>query len=739
MRRLVAVLSSVLVFALAGPPPAAPAEGPGALAGVVRTKEGTPLPALPLRIEGPSGPRTVVTGPGGHYRAAGLPPGEYTVSVPLAGFRLGPEATATVGSEEVRLDLVLAPAPVRERVVVAATRGDAVLSTLGVSSSVLDRERIAEREPSTLLELLRDVPGVAAARTGGLGAQSGAFVRGGESNFARILVDGVPVNQPGGLFDFGSALPLELDRVEIVRGAASSLYGTDAIAGVIQLVTRRADPGEVPGGHAEASGGSFSRRQFQGGTSGQSGRFDWNAGLLRLATDNEVPNNAFSETAGAASLGARLGDQGSLRLIARVEDSTLGTPGQTLYGPPDLEGRFDRTDVVVGTSARVVRGSASHELRVGFATTNQLSRDPVDSGTFVPHYGDRVGAFPVSDFVDPLGFQNDTRRLSAGYQAEVQAGRRHLLTAGADLEHETGELGSRSGTLLTPERTNFGAYVQDRVAIGDRLFVTAGGRVERNDSFGTTAVPRAAVAFRVITGENPTTLKASAGKGIKEPTFFQSFGVDFFAQGNPDLKPERSTTVDGGIEQRLFGRRLRAEATFFHHTYRDQIAYQVVDFNTFQGTYVNLGKTRAQGLETEIEAAPVPWLSLTAAYTYLDGKILVSTNGFDPVYAEGQPLLRRPKHQGSFSVRVGRERLSAGATVVAVGRRADSDFLGLGLTENPGYTRVDARVRGRVARGLEAFVVAENLFDRQYQEALGYPALGRSVRAGLRYRSGAAR
>ena len=740
MRRPAALLSTLALAAVLHPIAVrAEGAGSGALAGRVQTKDGTVLAAVPLRIEGPSGVLTVVTGPAGQYRVGGLAPGAYTVDVPLAGFRLDPEARATVGSEETRLDLVLVPAAVREHVVVAATRGDAVASTLGISATVLDRERIEEREPSTVLELLSDVAGVTTARTGGTGAQSGAFVRGGEAHFTRILVDGVPVNQPGGLFDSGTALPLELERVEVVRGAASSLYGTDAIAGVIQLVTRRALPGEVPSVHGEVSAGSFSQWQLQGGTSGQRGRYDWNAGLLRYETDNEVPNNAFAQTAGAASLGARLGAEDSLRVTARVEDSTLGTPGQTLYGPPDLEARFDRTDVVLGTHLRLVRGSASHEVRIGFATTNQLSRDPVDSGSFVPRYGDHVGAFTVSDFVDPLGFQNDTSRLSAGYQAEARVGRRNLVTAGADLEHETGELGERAGELLRPSRTNFGAYVQDRLAIGDRLFVTAGGRVERNDSYGTKAVPRAAVAFRAVSGENPTTLKASAGKGIKEPTFFQSFGVDFFAQGNPDLQPERSTTFDVGVEQRLLGRRLRLEATYFDHTYRDQIAYQVVDFSTFQGTYVNLGKTRARGLEAEVEAAPAPWIGVTAAYTYLDGEILVSGNAFDPVYAEGQPLLRRPKHQGSLTLRLGRGRVSGGMTVLAVGRRADSDFLGLGLTENPGYTRVDARVRGRIGHGLEAFVVAENLFDRDYQEALGYPALGLAVRAGLRYRSGAPR
>src|SRR5262249_31276882 len=156
-----------------------------------------------------------------------------------------------------------------------------------------------------------------------------------------------------------------------------------------------------------------------------------------------------------------------------------------------------------------------------------------------------------------------------------------------------------------------------------------GGRVEHNASFGTRAVPRAAVAWRVRGGSDPTTLRMSAGAGIKEPSFFQSFGVSFYAQGNPDLKPERSHTFDAGVEQRLLSGRLRAEATFFHHEYLDQIAFHVVDFTTFQGTYVNLGKTRARGLELAAEAAPMGGLRLSAQYTLLDGEVLVSTDDSD--------------------------------------------------------------------------------------------------------------
>jgi vitamin B12 transporter len=710
----------------------------GAIAGAVRTQAGAPLPHLVLVVSGPGGPRTVVSGPEGRYRAEGLAAGEYKITTEVPGLVAASEARVSVNGGEARLDVVLGPAPVREQVVVAATRQEAALSTVGVAVTVLDRERIEQRAASSLLTLLQDVPGVAVARTGGIGNQASAFVRGGESRFARILVDGVPVNQPGGAFDFGSALPLKLERLEIVRGAASSLYGTDALAGTLHVVTRRAE-GNAPELRAEAEGGSFTWKRGQAATSGRSGALDWNLGLLRLETDNEQPNNDFAETAVAASLGASLGTSTSARLVVRGETSEVGTPGQTAFARPDLDARFERDDLVLGASVRHLRDHWTHELRGGLARSRQLSRNPLDSGSYVPRAGSLVGAFPLSDFPNPAGFQNDTDRLSLGYQLEALLGARHLVVAGVDLERETGALGSRAGDLLEPTRTNVGGYVQDRVIVGDRLYLALGARVERNDSFGTRAVPRAAAAYRLWRRDDALTLRASAGAGIKEPDFFQSFGTSFFAQGNPDLKPERSRTYDLGLEQRLLGSRLRLSATAFHHDYRDQIAYTVVDFNTFQGSYVNLGRTRARGLELGLEAVPRSGLELRAQYTRTDGKVVVSASDFDAVYAVGQPLLRRPKHQASFSADGQAGRLKAGATLVAVGRRADSDFVGLGLGENDGYTRLDARARFAVNPRIEAFVVAENLFDREYQEALGFPALGRALRVGLRLRTGGSR
>jgi vitamin B12 transporter len=736
-----AVLSSFAFVLLIRPAAAQPAAEPGAarsqgeLSGVLRAPDGTPLPQIVLVVTGPSGSRRVVTGLQGRYDAHDLPPGEYTVAPDAPGFVVTPEARVTVAGGAQRLDLSLSPAPLREQVVVSAARGEAALSTLGVSASVIGRERIANRQAELLLPLLQEVPGLATARTGAPGHQGSVFVRGGESRYARVMIDGVPVNEPGGYYDFGAVVPLELERIEVVRGAASSLYGTDALAGVVELVTRRAAPGEPARVGIEAEGGSLDWKRGQAGTRGSAGAWDWNLGLQRLETDNEGENAFFEQTAAAGTLGLA-GGASTARLTARFDDSASGTPGQVAFGQEELEERLDRSDVVVGLTLRHGVGRALHELRGGYSATDQLSTDPVDSGFYVPTYQGATGAFSIPDLLNPLGFQNDTRRLSLGYRFETQLGGRHLLTAGTDLERETGALGARAEELLRPERTNIGAYVQDRVVLGERAHLTAGARVEHNGSFGTRVVPRAALSWRARGGDDATRVHLSAGAGIKEPDFFQSFGVSFFAQGNPDLEAERSRTYDLGVEQRLAQGRLRIDATLFHHDYLDQIAFTILDFETFQGTYVNLGKTRARGLEVELEAAPTAAVRLRGNYTLLDSEVIVSAADFDPVFAVGQPLLRRPKHQGAFTAEVGGARAMLAATVVAVSRRADSDFVGLGLTENDGYTRVDARARVRIVPRLDAFLVAENIADRQYQEALGYPALGRTVRLGLRWNTG---
>jgi vitamin B12 transporter len=725
---------TVFVLALATSTAALAQAQAAGLSGVVQTVDGLPVPHVVLTLDGPGGARQAVSGPRGRYQLAGLAAGVYSLSTSAPGFVLSPSPTVTIADADVALDLTLAHAPVREHVVVTATRGEAALSTLGVSVTVLDRERIAERQASSLLQLLEEVPGLSVGRAGGLGLQASAFVRGGDSNYARVLVDGVPVNEPGGEHNFGPHLPLELERIEVLRGAGSSLYGSDALAGVIHVVTRRPD-GDTPRLGLELEGGSLGWGRGQGDTAGRRGRFDWTLGALHLRTDNEEPNSALRETSGALSLGWTAGAT-ELRAVLRGEDVEHGTPGPTAFGRPDRDASFDRRHLVGGAHVRHAQGALVHELRLGGSRMDWLSRNPLDSGPYVPTFGERRAPFTIFDAPDPLGFQHDTWRMLASYQVEAALRGRHLLTAGVEFEEQRGELGSRSEPLLSPQRTNLGAYVQDRVVLGRRAFLTAGARVERNDSFGTRLVPRAALAWRLREGAAATTLKGSAGAGIKEPSFFESFGVSFFAEGNPDLRPERSRTADVGFEQRLFGDRARLEATAFHHDYRDQIAYAVLDPVSFRGTFINLGRARAQGLEVSGEASPRRGLRLFGQYTLLAAKVVVSPSPFDPLYAPGKPLLRRPRHQASLSGSWKAGPATLGATVLRVGTRPDSDFAGLGLTTNSGYTRLDARARLAVTRTVELLAAAENLTDERYQDVLGYPARGRSLRAGVRIHGG---
>jgi outer membrane cobalamin receptor len=255
------------------------------LSGSVSTSDGLGVPQIALTLEGGAGPQRTVTGPLGRYRFNSLAAGEYRVSVDAPGFALTGDGKLALQADTV-LDLVLRPQPVREQVVVTATRGDAAVSGVGVTVTVLDTGRLTERDAPAFIDLLREVPGVAVARAGGVGLQTSAFVRGGESNFALVLIDGVPVNEPGGAYNYAAQFPLELGQVEVVRGAASSLYGNDALAGAVHLVTRRAALGEKPGVSLDAEGGEFDWRRARAATSGRASRFDWNGGVARLETDN---------------------------------------------------------------------------------------------------------------------------------------------------------------------------------------------------------------------------------------------------------------------------------------------------------------------------------------------------------------------------------------------------------------------------------------------------------------------
>ena len=300
---------------------------------------------------------------------------------------------------------MLAPAPVSEQVVVSATRGEATLSSIGVAADVLDRERIDDRAAPSLLALLQDVPGVATARAGQSGLQASVFVRGGESRYAAVLVDGVPVNQPGGAFDFGTALPFELERVEVVRGAASSLYGNDALAGVVSL----ADPAGAPGRVALPPRGGRGRLASTGsaGSAPPSGaprplRLERGRAAARPPT-TASPTAASSRRRPRCPPGRGSTRGPTLRAVVRFDDSTTGTPGPTAFGRPDLDASFEREDLVVSASVRRAEAPGatartkhlSQQLSLGLRAHRPALPEPGRLGPLGPGVGGHDGELPA--------------------------------------------------------------------------------------------------------------------------------------------------------------------------------------------------------------------------------------------------------------------------------------------------------------------------------------------------------
>jgi outer membrane cobalamin receptor len=630
--------------------------------------------------------------------------------------------------------ITLALGPLREAVVVSATRGEAPASQIGSAVTVFDTDAIERRGTPLVGELLRSTPGVTVVRAGGLGNVTGVFVRGGESNYNKVLLDGIPLNEPGGTFDFSNVTTESLDRVEVLRGAHSALFGTDAMASVVQLVTKRS---QRPNLVASLEAGSYDTRRGAVSAGTARGRWDVSGHASRYETSNRVANNDFRNTTLSGNGGVRLTDSSTLRFVGRGEIGHAGSPGATAFGRPDLDAFYDRQLVVGGVTLDHQRGPwqqrATYALSASYAESTNLRVDP----PYTPAFEGRMAPFAFSDFT--YDSVTDLRRHHGSYQVDrrvVTAGFEHLVTGTIDWDGERAELLNRiAGTVVPASRDNVGGAVQHQL-LGRRFALTSGLRVERNDSFGTAVAPRFSFAYMARQHEGPlgdVRLKASGGAGVKEPTVTQSFSPAPSFLGNPDLEPERARTFDAGVEQRLFDGRAKVDFTFFYGRFENIISTRTLSFSPFRAQYFNIGLTHARGTELAVEVAPVRGVNIRGGHTLLDSEVTRSTST-SPVFAEGQWLFRRPRHSGFLDARWAGGPVSLDVHGTFVGTRVDSDFSSLApaMVSNEGYAVVDLGGSYRLARMITAFVRVENVGDSDYMEPLGYPAWRRTARAGVK-------
>jgi len=679
-----------------------------------------------------------------------LAPGRYHVVLTKDAF-VAREIDLTLQSGESRtLNFQMALAPLSSNVVVTAQAMPVSEPQTTVPVDVLTRQDIDNRQAVSIPDLIQFSPGVAIGRTGAMGGTASLFLDGGNSNFTKVLVDGTPINPPGGAVDFSILTTDNIEKVEIVHGAESAMYGTDAVSGVVQLFTQRGST-RVPAFSAFSEGGTFASGRGGAQVSGLLGKFDYSGSASYFGTDGQGPNDSFVNRTLSGNFGYSFSDSNQIRLSLRNNTSDAGVPGQTVFTPPSLYQRYNQH--LFSANARWDFTSGAHwhyQLSGTESYTRQHSYNPqqsfyasdpnvfcpqanpnsVPTAEFCDYTYDSLYNYNRAGFIAQATYVSRTFNATAGYQYEVENAYIYYL--------EQGHV----------RRNNQGGYLDFRYSPIARLSLDASVRAEANDYFGTRVVPRAGGSLALRYGKGfwgDTRYRAFYGEGIKEPRFDQNYGTDSCDPGNLSLKPESSKTWSTGIDQKLAGDRIKVSADYFSSRF-----YNIVSFAFCTplapcpgtpppgcpfgyGSYFNTDEARARGTNIVAEARVTHWLFVSGNYTYDDSLILKSPNAFDPSLLPGNHLARRPVNSGSLTFVGTYRRFNATFAGYFTGVRTDSDFLGLGLTRIPGYARFDVTTSYNITRGFSVYGRTTNLFNKNYQDALGYPALGRDVRVGLRY------
>jgi vitamin B12 transporter len=664
-------------------------------------------------------PWSATSTPEGTYLLV-LPPGRYHVHFQRASFVARDFVLDLASAENRSLDLRLEIERVSENVVVTANTQPLELDHTPAPVDLIGRQEIDQRQAVSLPDLLATQTGVSLARTGPIGGLATIFLDGGNSNFTKVLVDGTPVNEPGGALNLSNLTFDNVDKVEIVRGAESALYGTDAMSGVIQIVSHRGST-RIPELNVFSEGGGFSSTRAGAQVSGLLGAFDYSAAGSYFHTDGQGINDVFLNRGFAGNFGYSFSDSNQLRLVVHSNSSFAGAAGQTLFAsvfPPDSTA-FDNLKQLSGNLSWTFNTGSHWAHRVTGMESRILDEN----------------AFPDFNF-----FATDQFNRAGFLEQSTYSFRRGTATAGYQYEAENAYPNSLGG--VHARRNNQAGFVDAQWRPISRITLSAGARAEENTNFGTRVVPRAGAVFAVRYSQGfwgDTRARISYGQGIKEPTVFESFSTDPCNPGDPSLRPERSRTFNVGVDQYFSADRFRISATFFANQFRDLINQTIGPPNSicFSGNemlFFNTDLSRARGVNWSGKARLNRWLSLQGNYSFDDSRVLKTVASAPAVEQPGNHLLRRPVNSGNLWLNATFRRLNFNIAGYFTGVRADSDFLGLGITRNPGCARFDVATSYNFGRGLSFYGRVTNLFDKQYQDAIGYPALGRDFRVGMNYR-----
>jgi vitamin B12 transporter len=620
--------------------------------------------------------------------------------------------------------------------VVTGTSVPREASDMGAHVTVLQGDELRARGVTRVADALREVAGVGVVQSGSFGAVTSMFMRGGESDYVQVLVDGVKVNQPGGAFDFSGLTMGHVERIEIVRGPSSALYGSDAVTGVVHVISRIGDG--APRGSVSYRAGSFGSSELVADVVGAAGTARYGLTLVRGSTDgildynNQAANQIFN---GFVLLAPD--DRTSLRLSTRL--------GSRSYHYPT-----DGTGNVVDRNAYSVGDEGSFALDLSRRLSSR-----VDVTALLTSYAmENASDDRMDDVADTLGFFGYTaldvmRRSALEVRSNVALGAMGTATVGFEAEAQSqrsfSESSSEYGSSTSNgdnSRWNRGGFAH---LVGDvgPVSLSGGVRLEENERFGRFLTWQAAAS---VAWSGTGRLRGAAGRAIKEPTFFENFSSSF-ALGNPELAPERSSSWEVGVEHVLFGGAVTVDATWFDQRFRDLIQYTFLPPRPGAPNFFNVAEADARGVEagaTFVAGA----FSARADATWLATEVVDA--GFDEgpgaTFVEGESLLRRPGRTLGVSAAWNPiESLGLQVGLVRVGERADRDYASFPASAVvlDAYTLLSAAVRmtlmdARPARpGLEVTLRGENMLDVAYQEVFGFAAPGRGIYLGGRVTFGA--
>jgi outer membrane cobalamin receptor len=661
-----------------------------------------------------------------------LADGSYHARILAPGF--APETLTITGPQSTTVQLRLAPAA--ETVVVTATRTPVPNESSGASVDALNRQQLQMTRPVAANDALRFLPGAVVNTAGQRGGLASLFVRGGDSTYNKVIVDGVTVNEPGGTFDFGTLPLTEADHLEFLRGAQSTLYGSDAMTSVVQVWTRTGNT-QTPEVRFGADGGNFGTANGDASLSGARGRFDYNLFGDQLNTNGQGVNNAYSDSLVGANVGVALTNQVSLRVHLRHSNSHTGVSGEWNFNgtpliPPDPS-EWSQLNSLIGSAELTVNAPSGWQHHfTGFDYDYRynelnLAGDPA-----------RVDAFGFQ-FDFPSHEVDHINRAGFEYQGDYVERSWTQTTLGYRLENENGFVGDLDFPPQTHgQRLNQDVYGQQQFSLG-RLSLVAGARFVHNSAFGNAGVPRVAATLLLFRGGQTfsgTRLRFSYASGYKEPRLEETYAGPPYSQPNPGLLPERNRAFDAGLLQNLFRDRFVFSAVYFNNLFKDQINYVTINPITFLGEYVNVNKAFAHGAEIGVQGKINARWTLNTAYTYTSTQILDNPAPINSQYDVGMPLLRRPKHSATNMLSYLGSRWGGNLSGSFVGPRPDSDFLGYGIDHAAGYVRVDLGGWYAISSRITAYANIGNILDRHYQEVVGYPALGANLRAGMQFRIG---